>query len=213
MDWSNAIAVLKETKAPSGYELNLLQRKDVLGVTEDLREWYPDLKVSGEACHLLPAFYYQQTKLADVDEDRSILPVVASHDGGVVALITFEKDSSRTLTCRIGVIAPSHRGVALATLGPSLLENMGRAMGAELVFYFATLRSPHQQVLAERFRYTLVGIIPAVDRNFVGGGEVKRVYEAVYAKVLVGDAEVALPPSDALTARTRAVWDVLFKVR
>jgi hypothetical protein len=91
-----------------------------------------------------------------------------------------------------------------------LLERIGRAIGAELVYYFATLKSAHQQVLAERFRYKLVGIVPAMDRSVTGPGEIKRVYEAIYAKVLVDEGQIAAPPADALTVRTRAVWDVLF---
>jgi hypothetical protein len=210
MDWSTASAVLRATKTPSGYELTLLRRDDVLGLIENLRAWYPDLAVSAEARHLAPDFYYEQTALAEIDEDRSILPIVARYDESVVALITFEKDSSHTLMCRIGVIAPSHRGAAVASLGPLLLEKMGRAMGAGLVYYFATLKSAHQQVLAERFRYRLVGIVPAMDRNLDENGQIKRVYEAIYAKVLAADEEIALPPADALTVRTRAVWDALF---
>ena len=210
MNWINAAAVLKEIKPPAGYELMLLRRADVVGVVENLRGWYPDLEVSAEACHLAPEFYYEQAILDGIEGDRPILPIVAMHDGAAAALITFEKDSSRTLTCRIGAIAPSHRSAALATLGPLLLERIGRAIGAELVYYFATLKSAHQQVLAERFRYQLVGIVPAMDRNVVDG-QVKRVYEAIYAKVLVGSEAIALPPPDALTLRTRAVWDALFK--
>jgi hypothetical protein len=211
MEWFPARAALKQTKAPRGYELGLLRRGDVLRVIEQLPEWYPDLAVSSEASHLVPDFYYEQSMLAEIDEDRAILPVVALHDQAIVGLITFEKDASRTLRCRIGVIAPPHRGAPLATLGPLLLERLGRAMGAELVYYFATLKSAHQQVLAERFRYELVGIVPAMDRNIDPFGQVKRVYEAIYAKVLVAEDQIALPPPDALTLRTRAVWDVLFR--
>jgi hypothetical protein len=210
MDWNLAVLALQETKAPSGYELGLLQHGEVEGVTGRLRDWYPDLAVSSEVSHLTPAFYFEQTALAEIEEDRPILPVVARHDGAVVALITFEKDISRTLICRVGVIAPAHRGAPLASLGPLLLERIGRAIGAELVYYFATLKSAHQQVLAERFRYKLVGIVPAMDRSVTGPGEIKRVYEAIYAKVLVDEGQIAAPPADALTVRTRAVWDVLF---
>ena len=92
MDWSNAHTVLRETKTPSGYELGLLRRDDVPGVIGNLRQWYADLEISAEACHLTPEFYYEQTMLADVSDDRPILPVVALHEGAVVALITFEKD-------------------------------------------------------------------------------------------------------------------------
>src|SRR5258707_12942875 len=128
MNWSNIASVLRETKSPSGYELGLLERRDVDTVVNDLRAWYPDLEVSAEACHLVPDFYFEQAKLADVDADRPILPVVAVHERAVVALITFEKDVSRTLMCRIGGIAPPHRGAALATLGPLCLDKLGRAV-------------------------------------------------------------------------------------
>jgi hypothetical protein len=211
MDWSLAVAALKETKAPSGYELGRLRRDDVVGLIEQLPGWYPDLTVSSEACHLTPEFYYQQTALHDIETDRPILPVVALYEKAIVGLITFEKDASATLMCRVGVLAPAHRRAVLATLGPILLERFGRAMGAELIYYFATLQSAHQQVLAERFRYALVGIVPAMDRSLDDAGRVQRVYEAIYAKVLIGEDQIALPPPDALTIRTRAVWDALFK--
>jgi hypothetical protein len=211
MNWTPAVAALKETKAPSGYELGLLRRADVAGLIEQLPEWYADLTVSSEMCHLKAEFYHEQTMLDGIAEDRPILPVVALHQNAVVALITFEKDASATLMCRVGVLAPAHRRAALATLGPILLERFGRAMGAELIYYFATLTSAHQQVLAERFRYALVGIVPAMDRSLDDTGRVKRVYEALYAKVLVGEDQIALPPPDALTSRTRIVWDALFK--
>jgi hypothetical protein len=211
MDWDNAKVAIASTKAPRGYELGLLRRQDVPELVGQLAAWYPDLEVSSESIHLAPSFYYDHTVLADVAEDRAVLPVVALHDDRVVALITFEKNASRAMTCRIGVIAPAHRGAALASLGPMLLEKLGRAVGAELVYYFATLTSAHQQVLAERFRYQLVGIVPAMDRSVVGPGQVKRVYEAIYAKVLVGEEAIAEPPPDALTYRTRAVWTALFR--
>lgn len=210
MDWSNAKVALEQTKPPTGYELHLLKASDVPGLVDDLRVWYPDLQVSSESMHLSPDFYYGETALQGVADDRPILPVVASQGDRLVGLITFEKDPSRTMTCRIGVIAPAHRGAALASLGPMLLERLGRAIGAELVYYFATLTSAHQQVLAERFRYQLVGIVPALDRSIIPPGKIKRVYEAIYAKVLVGDESIAAPPDGALTLRTRALWAVLF---
>ncbi|WP_437741152.1 hypothetical protein WMF39_36670 [Sorangium sp. So ce1504] len=211
MNWDGARATLKETKVPSGYELVQLRRADVLALVEDLRGWYPDIVVGAESCHLTPEFYYEQTMLADVAEDRPILPIVARHQGAIVAMTTFEKNASaRTITCRMGAIAPAHRGPSLALLGPMLLERLGRAIGAELAYYFATLKSPHQQVLAERQRYRLVGIMPAHDRDMVRPGEVKRVYEAIYAKVLVPDDAIEVPAASALTVRTRAVWASLF---
>jgi hypothetical protein len=212
MDWSGALAILNELKMPSGYVLAQLRAEDVSAVIAGLLDWYPDLEVSGESSHLTVSFYHQETLLAETSGDRSILPIVAKHGGSVVAIITFEKDVvARTVTCRIGTIAPEHRGAALALLGPMLLERVGRAVGAELVYYFATLKSLHQQVLAERAHYALVGIVPAFDRNYVHPGQIKRVYEAIYAKVLVSEDEVALPTDANLTLRTKAVWRALFE--
>ena len=94
--------------------------------------------------------------------------------------------------------------------GPLLLERIGRAIGAELAYYFATLKTRHQQVLAERSGYTLVGIVPAYDRDMVSAGKIKRVYEAIYAKVLCERSELFEPDVDSFTARTRAVWHSLF---
>ena len=214
MNWSKALDVLKETKTANGYELMQMQRDDVPETVAKLREWYPDIVVGAESGHLTPEFYLEQTTLVGIEPERSIFPIVARHKDGIVAMITFERNPlSRTITCRMGAVAPEHRGSGLALLGPLLLEKIGRAIGAELAYYYATLKTPHQQVLAERMRYTLVGIVPAIDRDMIQPGETKRVHEAIYAKVLVGNDAIVIPPDDALTFRTKAVWAALFGPR
>ena len=211
MDWKPALTVLRETKMPRGYVLGQLRRAEVVELVARLRDWYPDIAVGAESCHLRPEFYYEQAMLFESEQDRPILPVVAKQDDDIVAMITFEKNRlSMTITSRMGAVAPEHRGSPLALLGPRLLESLGRAIGAELAYYFATLKSAHQQVLAERLRYQIAGIVPAFDRDMVKPGEVKRVYEAIYAKVLVDQHAVAVPEDGVLTVRTRAVWNALF---
>jgi hypothetical protein len=211
MNWSNVPEVLADTKPPTGYELARLRREDVPELVAALRLWYPNIVVGAESCHLDAEFYYEETMLADVIEDRAVYPIVAKSGDSTVAMITFEKNNhARTITSRMGAIAPEHRGPGLALLGPMLLEKIGRAIGAELAYYFATLKTPHQQILAERQRYQLVGIVPAYDRDMVRAGEVRRVYEAIYARVLIGAELIELPGPDALTARTRALWATLF---
>jgi hypothetical protein len=211
MSWSKARDVLEKTKTASGYELAQLARADVPQTTESLRRWFPDIQVGAESCHLSPDFYYDHAALAGGDDERPIFPVVAKAGPDLAAMMTFERNvSSRTITCRVGAVAPEHRGSGLALLGPMLLEKIGRALGDELAFYFATLKTLHQQVLAERMRYQLVGIVPAFDRSMIRAGEVKRVYEAMYAKVLVSEEAIAPPPDEALTVRTKLVWQALF---
>jgi hypothetical protein len=211
MQWNEASAALTETQLPANYRLCRMQAGDVSVVTARLAQWYPDIRVGMESPHLQDAFYFEHASLEGYPE-TVLLPLVIRHsEDGVVAVITYEKNSlSRTITSRLGVLSPEHRASGLALLGPMLLERIGRAIGAELAYYFATLKTRHQQVLAERSGYTLVGIVPAYDRDMIRPGEIKRVYEAIYAKVLIDRAELAEPDVDSFTAQTRAVWNALF---
>jgi hypothetical protein len=44
----------------------------------------------------------------------------------------------------------------------------------------------------------------------VAPGVVKRVYEAMYVKVLAADADVLRPQAESMTPRTKALYDFLF---
>jgi hypothetical protein len=212
MQWGAALEQLSRVNMPDGYRIRQMARSDVEVVTAKLRGWYPDIVVGAESPHLEAEFYYTQCALDGEPLERTLLPLVIDHRAeAVIAVITYERDVlGRSITSRLGVLAPEHRHLALALLGPMLLEQFGRAMGAELAHYFATLKSRHQQVIAERRGFQLVGIMPGNDRVMVEAGEVKRVYEALYAKLLVEPAAIHVPARDALTAQTRALWTSLF---
>ena len=211
MTWDAATDVLAKTEPPTNYSLAVMQKVDVATVVRALGGWYPDIVVGAESCHLTEEFYLSQTALIDASEERSILPIVARFHDEIVGMITYEKNvDARTITCRMGAVAPEHRGTGLAMFGPILLEKIGAAIGAELALYYATLKTKDQQVLAERMRYQLVGIVPAFDRDMVQPGEIKRVYEALYAKVLISSDGVVKPPLSALSFRTRKVWNAIF---
>jgi hypothetical protein len=62
----------------------------------------------------------------------------------------------------------------------------------------------------ETLEWQLIGIAPGLDRELVAPGVVKRVYEAVYAKVLVANSTLLRPRARNLTARTRAFFNMLF---
>lgn len=213
MSWRAGLAVLSSIPLPPGYVLSQMSEADVPLVTALLPTWYPDIQVGMESPHLEADFYRTHTQLVEVSEDeRPILPLVIRHEGdGVVALITYEcQPLAGSIACRLGVLAPEHRNGSLALLGPWLLEELGRATGAELAYYYATLKSRHQQVIAERRGFQLVGIVPGHDRDMLAEGQVKRVYEALYVKLLVPAEHVHVPPRECLTARTREVWSTLF---
>jgi hypothetical protein len=55
-----------------------------------------------------------------------------------------------------------------------------------------------------------LGFFPGYDREVVSPGVVKRVYQAVYAKLLVPTADVQLPDPKNMTPRTSALFELLF---
>jgi len=114
---------------------------------------------------------------------------------------------------RLMAIGPKHRGPHLGPAGLVLLEFIGRAMGMGIAYGMATLKVPHIQKAMEEFGFQLIGITPGYDRDMVAPGVVKRVYEAVYAKVLVADEELLLPRAQNLTPKTQALFDSLFPGR
>jgi hypothetical protein len=109
-------------------------------------------------------------------------------------------------------IAPEHRGARLAVRAMEFGERAGRAMGAGFIYGMATLKIPNMQLALERAGYQLLGFTPGYDREVVAPGVVKRVYEAVYAKVLVPDAELLRPDPANLSPKAKALFDVLFPV-
>jgi len=204
--------VFKTINFPPGYEPEQLNRDDVALLTSKIVAWYPDIVVGSESRHTRQEFYIDECFLKGGDPQRSILPVVAKFKGEIVAFASFERNSdSRTLTCPLGVVAPEHRKSGISVLGWGLIEVLGRSMGAEMIYAYATLKSPHQQVLAEKYGFQLVGIIPGNDRDMVSPGEVRRVYEGLYVKVLCEDELLIQPNPEALTPKTKALWEFLFR--
>jgi hypothetical protein len=66
------------------------------------------------------------------------------------------------------------------------------------------------QRVFETLGWQLIGITPGYDREMVAPGVVKRVYEAVYAKVLVAETGLLRPCARNLTERTQAFFRLLF---
>jgi len=211
MTWPNIAHLQTKLSIPSGYVLDRLNRNEVPDATRLLRSWYPDIEVGAESRHLREEFYYENAFLDTSSEHNPILPIIVRHSNTIVALLTIERNfDALTVTGPLGAIAQEHRGSGLAFLGPALLELVGRELGAQLAYYFATLKIIHQQVLAERLGYTLVGIVPGFDRDMVSPGVVVRVYEALYAKLLVPKERVMAPPLSALTPNTAKLFQHLF---
>jgi len=87
---------------------------------------------------------------------------------------------------------------------------MGKMMGVGRVCSLATLKVPHMQVGFEKAGGQLIGINPGFDRELIGPGEVKRVFEAIYVKVLVIERDFLLPKLERMTPATSVLFKHLY---
>ncbi|WP_394832430.1 hypothetical protein LVJ94_38565 [Pendulispora rubella] len=188
-----------------------MSKSDVPFVTRALEQWYPDVVIGSESHHLTEDFYYRNVQLARADEERDTLGLVLRFEGTIVGLMMLTKDAqSQSVTSRMGALAPEHRRGAVGFLGVLLLDAAARAMGAGVAYSFVTMKTRHQQVIAERYGFQIVGIMPAWDVDMIEPNRPKRVFEAIYAKVYAPRSEWHLPPPEAMTKRTRELWNFLF---
>jgi hypothetical protein len=111
---------------------------------------------------------------------------------------------------RLIVVAPAHRGARVSGMLTVAYENVGRAMGAEFLYAMVALNIIQQQRALESAGFRLLGFMPGYDRQLVSPGVVKRVYLAVYAKLLVPEEKVQRPDPKNLTPRAKRVFELLF---
>ncbi len=209
MFWKTIDYLKANLQAPPGYVLDHLHLDEVDDLIIQLEKWFPEMKVSGERCHLTRDFYQTKCQLKGQSEDHRIFPVVVKKDGKIVSMTTVEKDrDDLTVTARLGVVDPAHRGKGLGKLGPKSVETMGRGAGAELAYFFTTLRIPQEQILSEKAGFTLVGILPSSDREIQADGKIRRVPEAIYAKDLTGKG-LFQDHGLSLTDKATALWSFL----
>lgn len=89
------------------------------------------------------------------------------------------------------------------------MEDVAREMGAAFMYAMVTLKHPYMAQALEHAGYRLLGFWPGFDRELVDG-VVKRVYQAVYAKLLVSEDKVLRPDPKNLTPGARALFELLF---
>jgi hypothetical protein len=90
------------------------------------------------------------------------------------------------------------------------MEDVARTMGAAFMYALVTLKHPYMAQALEHAGYRLLGFFPGYDRELVAPGVVKRVYQAVYAKLLVPEDKVLRPDPKHLTPGAKALFDLLF---
>jgi len=209
MRWPSVEEMTTRAPLPPGYRYQYLDRQQVPTLIAALTAWYPGIVVGNASCHLREYFYADKVCL-DGQFERDFLVVLFMQDDELVGVFSVERDAdSEVLYGRLGVISPKHRGARLSRNILLLEEALGRAMGMGMVYGLATLRYPHMQATFERMGWQLIGITPGFDREVVAPGVVKRVYEALYAKVLVPE-KLLRPRAQDLTPEVKALFDLLF---
>lgn len=209
-DWTAIGTAIASARLPRGYRFELLRRREIRGVIDALARWFPDIAVGSASCYLREAFFAEDVVFPDAPE-KDVLVVLIRKQRELAGIFSCERDAeSLALYARLGVVAPGHRGLGLAHAALVLAEAIGRQMKMGMVYAMATLKVPHVQRAFETLDWQLIGIAPGLDRELVAPGVVKRVYEAVYAKVLVAHSTLLRPRARNMTARTRAFFNALF---
>ncbi|MDH4062599.1 MAG: hypothetical protein OEU94_17455 [Aquincola sp.] len=164
----------------------------------------------GGSCYLREAFYDTSVCLGD-ETGKDVFVCVFKRGHELVGMWSWERiPDTQSMYGRLIVIAPEHRSAKLASKVMPLAVTAGRAMGAEFLFGLATLKIPHMQDALEKAGFQLIGFTSGYDCEEVAPGDIRRVFEGVYCKVLVPEDELVRPDPANLTPRARALFDVLF---
>lgn len=210
MKWPTISELTELVPLPEGYRFAELDRAMLPALIAAIRAWHPAISTGVASCYLREDFYLRRVAL-DGESGRDILVVPFLFAGQLVGVWSFEREiDSLAIYGRLIVVAPEHRGARLAAAAMKGTENLGRAMGAAFLYAMATLKIPQAQRALESAGYRLLGFFPGYDREEVSPGVVKRVYEAVYAKLLVPEEEVLRPDPRNLTPRARTLYALLF---
>ena len=195
---------------PNGYRYEQLDRASVAPLIAALKIWHPAVAVGATSCFLREDFYEDRVFL-DGGVDKNILVVQIMFDDVLVGMWSVEREiEALAIYARLIVVAPAHRGTKLAVFTSVGSENVARSMGAQFQYALATLTIPNMQRALEHGGYRLLGFCPGYGREVIAPGVVKRVYEAVYAKLLVPGEEVHRPDPKNMTPKTKALFDLLF---
>lgn len=194
---------------PPGLRVESMQGAHIEAVIAALRSWYPDVAYGANSGYLREAFYRQRVCLdGAADKDIQVFTIWAG--GELVGLWSPEREvDSLALYARVVAIAPHHAGAGLTHRVTAGMEDVAREMGAAFMYALVTLKHPYVAQALEHAGYRLLGFWPGYDRELVDG-VVRRVYQAVYAKLLVPEDRVLRPDPKNMTPGARALFELLF---
>jgi len=210
-DWNGIERTIARVPLARTYRFELLRSCEIPAVVAAVKAWFPEISVGSASCYLREDFFRDEVYLQGGETEKNVLVVLIKKGHAVAGLFSCERDcNTLSLYARLGVISPRHWGQRLARAFPLVAEAIGRAIGMGMIYGMATLKVPHVQRVFETLGWQLIGIAPGYDREMVASGVVKRVYEAMYAKVLVAETRLLRPSAQNLTSKTRAFFRRLF---
>lgn len=210
MNWPTTDELRLRVQLPEGYQFERLDRAHIAPLIAGIKLWHPDILVGANSGYLREDYYLNRVCL-EGEVDRDIWVSLITFKGELACVFSIEREvDSLALYGRLVIVAPAHRGASLTKCVVNASEIIGHSMGAAFLYAMATLKIPHAQYALEAAGFRLLGFFPGYDREEVSPGVVKRVYKAVYAKLLVPADEVLLPEPKNMTPRTSALFELLF---
>lgn len=207
LPWSEALSLIK---LPTDYSVRTMRSEHIAAFTAAVAQWYPDATYGVNSVFLREDFYRDRVCL-DGAVDKDVIALTVWHGDELVGLWAGEREvDSLALWGRLVVIAPDHAGMGLARRTIEGMEEAGRRMGAAFIYAMVTLKHRYMQQVFEQGGYRLIGFFPGYDRELVAPGVVKRVYQAVYAKLLAPDNKVLRPDPKNMTPAARELYELLF---
>ncbi|MDP2816838.1 MAG: GNAT family N-acetyltransferase [Polaromonas sp.] len=210
MRWATVTEANDLIPLPAGYAFEQLSRSQIPELAAKVQQWHPDIVIGAGSCYIREQFYLDKAFLAN-EAERDVFVLLIKFAGEIVGMWSYEREpDALSIYGRLLIVAPEHRGSKVALGCMSGTKRICRTCGAEFVYTMATLKVPHMQVALERAGYQLVGFAPGYDREVGRDGAVKRIFEAVYGKVLVPEGDMLRPDPDNLTPRTKALFELMF---
>ena len=211
MEWPTLRELPVWAPMPDGYQYKIPSREDVPQLIGAIERWYPAISVGAASCYTRPHFYHEKVALEGAEGPKDILVLMYMHDKRLVGVASMEREpDALSVYGRLAVIDPRSSGYK-DCIGRNGRHGWdGHAPWRRILYVLATMKHPYAQMLLERRGYRLLGLIPGYDREVGSDGRVFRIFEALYAKVLISDDRLLRPDPSDQTQGTRALFELLF---